>query len=129
MYFKQFLHDETGCASYFVASRQSRDAMVIDPQRRIQPYLDLAAERAYRITEVIDTHLHADHVAGNRALAEATGARMSLHERADVAFPFNPLADGDEIRLGQIIVRVIHTPGHRPESMSLLLTNPLRSPE
>jgi hydroxyacylglutathione hydrolase len=129
MYFKQFLHDETGCASYFVASRQSRDAMVIDPQRRIQPYLDLAAERAYRITEVIDTHLHADHVSGNRALAEATGARMSLHERADVAFPFNPLADGDEIRLGQIIVRVIHTPGHRPESMSLLLTNPLRSPE
>ena len=129
MYFKQFLHDETGCASYFVASRQSREAMVIDAQRRIQPYLDLAVERGYRITEIVDTHLHADHVSGNRALAAATGARISLHEQADVAFPFQALTDGDEIRLGQIIAHVLHTPGHRPESISILLTNPLRSPE
>ena len=129
MYFKQFLHDETGCASYFVASRQSREAIVIDPQRRIQPYIDLAEERDYRIVDVIDTHLHADHISGNRALAEATGARLSLHEQAEVDFPFHPLADGDEIQLGQIIIQVIHTPGHRPESISLLLTNPPRSPE
>ncbi|MBV8717069.1 MAG: MBL fold metallo-hydrolase [Chloroflexi bacterium] len=129
MYFKQFLHDDTGCASYFVASRQSREAAVVDPQRRIQPYLDLAEEREYRIVEVIDTHLHADHISGNRALAAATGARLSLHEGAEVLFAFNPVADGDEIRLGQIIIQVIHTPGHRPESISLLLTNPLRSPE
>src|SRR5579864_5413753 len=129
MYFKQFLHDETGCASYFVASRQSREAAVIDPQRNIQPYLALAEERGYRITEVIDTHLHADHISGNRALAAATGARLSLHEQAEVAFPINPLRDGDEIQLGQIIIHVVHTPGHRPESISLLLTNPPRSPE
>jgi glyoxylase-like metal-dependent hydrolase (beta-lactamase superfamily II)/rhodanese-related sulfurtransferase len=129
MYFKQFLHDETGCASYFIASRQSREAAVIDPQREIQPYLDLAHERDYRIVEVIDTHLHADHISGNRALAAATGARLSLHERADVAFPFHPLADGDEIRLGQLILQVVHTPGHRPESISLLAINPPRSPE
>jgi glyoxylase-like metal-dependent hydrolase (beta-lactamase superfamily II)/rhodanese-related sulfurtransferase len=129
MYFKQFLHDETGCASYFLASRQSREAAVIDPQLEIQPYLDLAHERDYRIVEVIDTHLHADHISGNRALAAATGARLSLHERADVAFAFHPLADGDEIRLGQLILQVVHTPGHRPESISLLVTNPPRSPE
>jgi len=128
MYFKQFLHDETGCASYFVASRQSREAAVIDPQRHIQPYLDLAEEREYRIVQVIDTHLHADHISGNRALAAATGAALLLHEKAEVDFPFQALHDGDEIHLGQIVIRVVHTPGHRPESMSLVLTNPIRSP-
>ena len=89
MYFKQFLHDESGCASYFLASRQSREALVVDPQLDIRPYLDLAAEREYRISDVIDTHLHADHVSGNRALAQATGARIWLYESADVLFPFN----------------------------------------
>ena len=128
MYFKQFLHDESGCASYFVASRQSREAMVIDPQIDVQPYIDLAAERDYRITDVIDTHLHADHVSGNRKLAEKTGARLSLHESADVRFPFNPLTHGQEVPLGQLIIRVVYTPGHRPESICLLMTNPLRSP-
>src|ERR671936_481886 len=101
MYFKQFLHDETGCASYFLAARQSREAAVIDPQRDIQQYLDLAAERHYTIVDVIDTHLHADHVSGNRALAAATGARLWLHESADVLFPFNPLHDGQELHIGQ----------------------------
>jgi hydroxyacylglutathione hydrolase len=128
MYFKQFLHDETGCASYFVASRQSRQAAVIDPQRHIQAYLDLAEERDYRIVQVIDTHLHADHISGNRALAAATGAVLLLHENAEVDFPFQALHDGDEIHLGQILIRVVHTPGHRPESISLVLTNPIRSP-
>ena len=128
MYFKQFLHDETGCASYLLASRESREAAVIDPQQDIQPYLDLAQEREYHIVHVIDTHLHADHISGNRALAAATGATLSLHEAADVRFPFNPLHDGQEIPLGQLIVQVIHTPGHRPESICLLVTNPPRSP-
>jgi hydroxyacylglutathione hydrolase len=128
VYFKQFLHDETGCASYFLASRQTREAAVVDPQLDIQQYLDLAAERDYRITDVVDTHLHADHVSGNRALAQATGARMWLHESADVRFRFNPLVDGQELHLGQLIIEVVHTPGHRPESMCLLVTNPPRSP-
>jgi hydroxyacylglutathione hydrolase len=128
MYFKQFLHDETGCASYFLASRESREAAVIDPQPDVQPYLDLADEREYRIVHVIDTHLHADHISGNRALAAATRATLSLHESADVLFPFNPLHDGQDIHLGQLIVQVIHTPGHRPESICLLVTNPPRSP-
>jgi hydroxyacylglutathione hydrolase len=128
MYFKQFLHDETGCASYFLASRESRAAAVIDPQLDIQPYLNLAAEREYRITEVIDTHLHADHVSGNRALAQATGARIWLHESADVRFPFLPLRDGQALQLGQLVLQIVHTPGHRPESVCLLVTNPPRSP-
>src|SRR5438067_558984 len=128
MYFKQVLHDETGCASYFLASRQSREAAVVDPQVDIHAYVDLAAERDYKITDVIDTHLHADHISGNRALSQATGARLWLHESADVRFPFNGLKGGQELHLGQLILKAIHTPGHRPESICLLVTNPLRSP-
>ena len=128
MYFKQFLHDETGCASYFLASRQSRDAMVVDPQLDIQPYLDLAQEREYRITDVVDTHLHADHVSGNRALRQAADARLWLYQSADVQFDFEPLRDKQDLHLGQLVMHVVHTPGHRPESVCLLVTNPPRSP-
>ncbi len=129
MYFKQFLHDDLGCSSYFVASRLSREALVVDPQLDVQPYLDLASERGYRIKAIIDTHLHADHVSGNRSLAALTGARLYLHEDADVVFSFEKLRDGEEIHIGQLILRVVHTPGHRPEAISLLLINPPRSPE
>jgi glyoxylase-like metal-dependent hydrolase (beta-lactamase superfamily II)/rhodanese-related sulfurtransferase len=129
MYFKQFLHDDLGCSSYFVASRQSREAVVVDPAFDIQPYLSLAEERGYRITTIIDTHLHADHISGNRKLAAATGAEVCLHESADALFPFRGLKDGEEIHLGTLMLRIIHTPGHRPESISIVLVNPPRSPE
>lgn len=129
MYFKQFLHDELGCSSYFIASRDSREAVVIDPQYTIEPYLDLAKERGYHIVGVIDTHLHADHISGNRRLAEATGAKLYLEHDADVQFPFEPLEDGTEIHIGQVILKIVHTPGHRPEAISILVTNPPRSPE
>lgn len=129
MYFKQFLNDEGGCSSYVVASRDSREAMVVDPQIDIQEYLDLADERHYTIKLVLDTHLHADHVSGNRKLAAATGAELCLHESADVLFPFRRVRDCEELRLGQIIFRIIHTPGHRPDALSVLLINPPRSPE
>ena len=129
MYFKQFLHDDLGCSSYLIASRESREAAVIDPQLDVQQYLDLAAERDYTIVAVIDTHLHADHVSGNRDLAAATGAQLYLCETADALFPFQSLQDGDEISLGQVVLRIVHTPGHRPEGLSLLVVNPARSPE
>jgi glyoxylase-like metal-dependent hydrolase (beta-lactamase superfamily II)/rhodanese-related sulfurtransferase len=129
MYFKQFLHDDLGCSSYFVASRESRDAVVVDPAFGIQPYLDLAKERGYTIRLVIDTHLHADHISGNRKLAAATGAEICLHESADAVFPCRKLQDGEEIHLGSLLLRIAHTPGHRPESISIMLVNPPRSPE
>ena len=129
MYFKQFLHDDLGCSSYLIASRESREAAVIDPHRDVQQYIDLAADRSYNIVAVIDTHLHADHISGNRDLAEATGAQLYLYEGADVLFPFHPLQDGNVISIGQVVLRIMHTPGHRPEGLSLLVVNPLRSPE
>jgi len=128
MYFKQLLHEQCGCSSYLVASRQSNEAAVIDPFLDIQPYLELADDRGLRIRHVIDTHIHADHVSGNRRLAEATGAELCLHESAEVRFPFRPLSHGEELRLGQLILHVMHTPGHRPESISITVTNPPRGP-
>ena len=129
MYFKQLLNDELGCSSYFVASRESRQAAVVDPAFNVEPYLDLAAERGYTLRYVIDTHIHADHISGNRKVAAATGAELCLHESAEVKFPFRPLRDGEELPLGQLILRIFHTPGHRPESISILVINPPRSPE
>src|SRR5258708_29349299 len=90
--------------------------------------MDGGAEGEYRITDIVDTHPPADHISGNRALAKQTGARVWLHEAAEVNFPINALVDGHELHLGQLIIQVVHTPGHRPESICLLVTNPPRSP-
>ena len=78
---------------------------------------------------VIDTHIHADHVSGARRLAAQYGGELCLHESAQVAYPFRPLSDRQELELGQLRLRVLHTPGHRPELISILIVNPLRSPE
>jgi glyoxylase-like metal-dependent hydrolase (beta-lactamase superfamily II)/rhodanese-related sulfurtransferase len=129
MYFKQFLNDDLGCSSYFIASRQSREAVVVDPEWEVGPYLALAGERGYRIAYVIDTHIHADHISGNRRLAAASGAEVCLHESADVRFPFRALRDGEDLQVGQLVLRIVHTPGHRPEAISILVINPPRSSE
>ncbi len=129
MYFHQELHEDCGCSAYIVGSRVQRVVAVIDPSVEIGPYLELIRQHAFAITHVVDTHIHADHVSGARALAEATGATLCLHESADVHYPFQTLADGDELSLGQVRLRVLHTPGHRPEAISLLVINEERSCE
>ena len=78
---------------------------------------------------MIDTHIHADHVSGARKLADAHGAELCLYETAQVTYPFRPLHDGEELPLGQLRLKIVHTPGHRPELMSILIINPERSPE
>ena len=129
MYFKQILNERCGCASYLIASRQSLEAAIVDPAIETEQYEALLAERGFRLRYVIDTHVHADHVSGARKLAAASGAMLCLHESATVTYPFCPLKDGEELALGQIRLRVLHTPGHRPELISLLVINPPRSPE
>lgn len=129
MYFKQMLDERCGCASYLIASRQSGEAAIVDPATTTEQYDALLAERGFRLRYVIDTHVHADHVSGARRLAAAHGAELCLHESAQVAYPFRPLHDGEELELGQLRLRVLHTPGHRPELISLLVVNPSRSPE
>jgi glyoxylase-like metal-dependent hydrolase (beta-lactamase superfamily II)/rhodanese-related sulfurtransferase len=129
MYFKQVLNERCGCASYVIASRKTREAAVIDPAVDTEPYEALLRERDFRLRYVIDTHIHADHVSGARRLAAAHGAELCLHEAAQVTYPFRPLSDGSELELGQLCLRVLHTPGHRPELISILIVNPPRSPE
>jgi glyoxylase-like metal-dependent hydrolase (beta-lactamase superfamily II)/rhodanese-related sulfurtransferase len=129
MYFKQFLDELVGCASYLIASRQTGEAAVVDPGVRIEQYDELLKDRDFTLRYVIDTHIHADHVSGARKLAAAHGAELCLYESAQVDYPFRPLHDGEELELGQLRLRIVHTPGHRPELISILVINPERSPE
>jgi hydroxyacylglutathione hydrolase len=129
VYFKQILDERCGCASYLIASRQSHEAAIVDPSIETEQYEPLLRERGFRLRYVIDTHVHADHVSGARKLAAQHGAELCLHESARVAYPFRPLANGEELPLGQLRLRILHTPGHRPELISVLVVNPPRSPE
>ncbi len=129
MYFKQILDERCGCASYLVASRQSHEAAIVDPSIETQQYEELLRERNFQLRYVIDTHVHADHVSGARKLRADHGAELCLHESAQVVYPFRPLKDGEELAMGQLRLRVLYTPGHRQELISVLIINPPRSPE
>ena len=129
MYFKQFLDERYGCASYMVASRQTHEAAIVDPSLDMEPYEAVLRERDFQLRYVIDTHVHADHLSGARQLAAKHGASVCLYESAQVAYPYRPLRDGEELELGQLRLRVWHTPGHRSELLSVLIINPPRSPE
>ena len=129
VYFKQLLQEDCGCSAYIVGGRQTNEVAVIDPGLGLAEIKDLVALHGFRMRFVIDTHIHADHVSGARTLAATTGAALCLHESADVLFPFRSLCDGDVLALGNVSLRVLHTPGHRPESITLLVTNHARSEE
>jgi glyoxylase-like metal-dependent hydrolase (beta-lactamase superfamily II)/rhodanese-related sulfurtransferase len=129
VYFKQILDERLGCASYLIASRQSHEAAIVDPSVQIDQYEALLRERDFTLRYVVDTHVHADHVSGARALAVQHQATLCLYESAAVRYPFHPLKDDDVLELGQLRLRVVHTPGHRSELVSLLVVNPPRSPE
>ena len=128
MYFKQILNERCGCASYVVAC-STKAAAIIDPAIEIDQYVALIEDRGLELKYVMDTHVHADHVSGARVLAAKYNAELCLYKSANVMYPFRPVQDGEEIHLGSLILRVVHTPGHRPELMSLLIINPSRSPE
>ena len=124
MIFKPYYYFETGCAAYLFGCGTLGKCAVVDAHERdIEAYAEFAASKDMRITHVIDTHVHADHRSGGPALARSVGAKYCLHESADIAIPFEPLKDGQDIELGNTRVTVLHTPGHTPESMCLLVTD------
>lgn len=127
MYLQQFFVDGLGCASYLVGCEARGLAAVIDPERNVQTYIEAAQARGLQITHIIETHLHADHVSGNTDLAARTGAQIYIHQAAGVEFPHQPLNDGDMLELGAVRIAVRHTPGHTPESITLLLSDTTRS--
>ncbi|TAM90489.1 MAG: MBL fold metallo-hydrolase [Jatrophihabitans sp.] len=108
-------------ASYLVGDEASGQAVVVDPRRDVEEYLSDAAARGVRIVGVINTHLHADFVAGHLELAAATGAWIGYGRRADAAFEFRPLAHGERIALGEVELQVLETPGHTWESISVVV--------
>ena len=124
MIFKPYYYFETGCAAYLFGCGGLGKCAVVDAHERdLDAYAEFAASKGMQITHVIDTHVHADHRSGGVALAKKVGAVYCLHESADVAFPFEPLRDGQEVELGNTRVKVLHTPGHTPESVCLAVTD------
>ena len=129
MIFRQITHDDLGCASYLIGDDDEGVAAVVDPRFEIDDYLGLARYLDVHIEHVLETHNHADHVSGHGRLAAATGATIHVHRDAGVDYPHEAFGDGDEIELGALKVRAIHTPGHRPEHTAFALVDTARGDE
>ena len=127
MIFRQFLDEGLGCASYLVGDEGV--AAIIDPAYAIEQYLDEAERHGVRIERVLETHNHADHLSGHGRLALDHGATVAIHAAAEPEYDYEPLADGDELALGQVRIGVIHTPGHRPEHCCFTVTDLSRGDE
>ena len=127
MYFQQIATPGLGCFSYIIGCPSAGVAAVVDPRRDIGAYLDAAQKNSMRITHIFDTHVHADHISGARELSRATGADIYLHESAPVEYAAKKVKNGDEFKLGNALLRVLHTPGHTPNSISLLVADLGRS--
>ena len=124
MIFQQILNEESGCLSYLIGCSEAGRALVVDPGRdRVPEYLRLAAKKGLTISHILETHTHADHISGNRDLAEAVRAPILVHRSAGVVFEHEEVQDGDEIVIGTVRFKVAHTPGHTPDSICLLVTD------
>jgi hydroxyacylglutathione hydrolase len=127
--FRQLTHDDLGCASYLIGDEDAGVAAVVDPRLDIDEYLRLARFMGVRIEHVLETHNHADHVSGHGRLAAATGATIHIHRDAAPDYDHEPFDDGWELALGDLVVRALHTPGHRPEHTAFALVDTARGEE
>ncbi|PRD56403.1 MBL fold metallo-hydrolase [Sphingobacterium gobiense] len=125
MFFQHVYDKSLAQASYVIGCQATGETVVIDAQRDIDVYLRIADENNLRITHIAETHIHADFLCGSRELASVTGARMYLSDEGDAdwqyQFPHEGLRDGDVIKVGNLSLKVIHTPGHTSESICFLL--------
>ena len=121
MLFRQFVDDDLGCASYVIGDPAGGEAFVVDPAYAIEQYVEFAADEDVRIVRVLETHTHADHVSGHGRFALEHGIPVSIHPLAEPEYQFEPFEDGRTLHVGPVSVRVIHTPGHRPEHCSFVV--------
>ena len=124
MIIKQYYLGCLAHASYLVVDRVGGSAAVVDPQRDIEQYIADSESLGCTIDHVFLTHMHADFIAGHLELRDRVGARIHLGASATAEYQFTPMADGDEVRLGQVRLSVLETPGHSPESISILVFDP-----
>ena len=127
MFFEQIYDKTLAQASYLVGCQVTKEAIVIDPKRDIDTYLEIAKANNLHITHVAETHIHADFLSGSRELVSVTGAKLFLSDEGGAdwqyEFPHVGVKDGDTIKIGNLTFEVMHTPGHTPESISFLLTD------
>ena len=126
---RPFLHTDPVAISYLFGCGGKASAAVVDPVGDIAPYLAAAEATGMRILYVVDTHIHADHVSAGRRLAEAAGAEYVLFAGARARPPFHGVGDRSALPLGNVVAEILHTPGHTPEHVSLLVTDHTRSDE
>ncbi len=121
MYFKQFYLGCLAHASYLIGSEG--EAVVVDPQRDVDEYLTEASAQGFQIKYVIETHLHADFVSGHQEIAARTGAQIVFGEKAGAEFEHRAVKEGEELRIGKVVLKFIETPGHTPEGICVLVTD------
>ena len=121
MIFEQHYLECLSQASYFIGDESSGRAVVVDPRRDIAPYLESAEEHGMQIELVLETHFHADFLSGHLEVAEATGAAIAYGSKAETEFDSRKLEDGERIELGEVVLEIRHTPGHTPESISIVV--------
>jgi hydroxyacylglutathione hydrolase len=127
MILRQYLHsDPVIAASYLLGCGGQGVGAVVDPMDDVELYLDEAEAHGLRIRYVIDTHVHADHVSGGRALADAAGGEYVLWTGAEVGYAFRGVGDGDVLKVGNVELSAFHTPGHTPEHVSLVVVDRAR---
>jgi hydroxyacylglutathione hydrolase len=127
--FTQFVDEDLGCASYLVGDEQAGVAAVVDPGFAIEQYLEEAEKREVRIVRIVETHTHADHVSGHGRFAFEHGLPVSIHPAAAAEYPHDPFENGTEIALGDVALRCVHTPGHRPEHCAVAVIDNSRGPD
>src|ERR1700682_3164425 len=121
MFFKQFYLNCLAHASYLIGS--DGEAVVVDPQRDVDQYIDEAAAHSLAIKYVVERHLHADFISGHRELAARTGAEIVFGRKAGATIPHRAVADGDELTVGHVKLRIMETPGHTPEGICVVVTD------
>ena len=129
MILRPFLHFDPVAISYLFGCGGKASGAVVDPVGDVAPYLRAAEQTGMRILYVVDTHLHADHLSSGRELAAAAGAEYVLFEGADASLGFRGVRDRDVLPLGNVSAEVLHTPGHTPEHICLLVTDRTRAEE
>ena len=133
MYFQHIYDKSLAQASYLIGCQKVGVAAVIDPKRDVDTYIDIAKQNNMKITHIFDSHIHADFLSGSRELAALTGADMYLSDEGgpdwQYQFAHQGIKDGDKIKMGNLIFEIIHTPGHTPESISIMLTDTPASKE